>query len=304
MNINQIKTFLTIVNTQNISKASEELFLSQPAVSHRLKSLEEEIGFNLIERKKGHKNIVLTLKGEKFIPLAQRWMQLWQDMQQISTGGDKLQLTVGSVETLNTHVLSSLYKRLAKKNQDVMFDLKIVSGDSKEIVHLAESRDIDVGLTFSKSVQSPNLIHEALFSEPLYIIKLNLDPNEQRTAYHPTELLVENELYFDCSPTYSEWHDMWWNPSMRPYAVVDRESLLMDFLDDPDLWSIVPASVAQAYSEKDNVKIYDILYPPADRICYRVTTRNEDSEHMEGVNIFNEYLADYLRELKFIKSMI
>jgi len=304
MNINQIKTFLTIVNTKSVSEASKELFLSQPTVSHRLKSLEEEIGFSLLERRKGHKRITLTLRGEKFVPLAQRWMQLWQDMQQISMNEEKLQLTVGSTETLNSYILSPLYKRLAKKDRDISFDLKIISGEPKEIVHLAELRDIDVGLTFSKSVQAPNLVHEPLFSESLYIIKLCFDDGEQRTAYHPTELLGENEIYFNCSPTYAEWHDMWWRPSIRPYAIVDRESLLMEFLDDPDLWSVVPASVAQAYSEKENIKIYDILYPPAPRICYRVISNNENSEHMEGIKVFNEYLVEYIRELGFVKAMI
>lgn len=304
MNINQIKTFLTIVNTKSISKASEELFLSQPTVSHRLRSLEDEIGFTLIERKKGHKYIELTLRGEKFVSLAQRWMQLWQDMQQISVHEGTYQLTIGSVETLNTNIFSPLYKQLVKKDKDVLFDLKIMSGESKDIVHLAESRDIDIGLTFSKSVQAPNLIHEALFSEPLYIIKLCTDKNEQRTAYHPTELLTENELYFECSPTYAEWHDMWWNPTAKPYAVVDRESLLMEFLDDPDLWSIVPASVAQTHSTREDIKIYDILYPPASRVCYRVTSINDDPEHMQGIKIFNKYIEDYIREQSYVKAMI
>lgn len=59
-----------IVQTKNITKTSENLFLSQPTVSHRLKALEDELNTKLIVRKKGHKTIELTPKGEEFISIA------------------------------------------------------------------------------------------------------------------------------------------------------------------------------------------------------------------------------------------
>ena len=68
MNLSEIETFLMIVKTKNITKTAENLFLSQPTVSHRLKSLENELQVNLITRKKGYKQIELTTQGEEFIP--------------------------------------------------------------------------------------------------------------------------------------------------------------------------------------------------------------------------------------------
>lgn len=59
---------------------------------------------------------------------------------------------------------------------------------------------------------------------------------------------------------------------------------------------------ALAYSGKEDIKIYDILYSPADRICYRVISKNENRDHMEGIHIFNEYLVDYIRDLEFLKA--
>lgn len=52
MNYQDIKTFLTIVSSSSLSKAAEVLFVSQPALSHRLSALEEELGTELIIRKK------------------------------------------------------------------------------------------------------------------------------------------------------------------------------------------------------------------------------------------------------------
>lgn len=69
MNFLGIETFLAIIETRSLTKATEILHVSQSTVSHRLKSLEQEINTVLIEHKKGHKTITLTPKGEEFISI-------------------------------------------------------------------------------------------------------------------------------------------------------------------------------------------------------------------------------------------
>ena len=49
--------FLTIVSTNSVSKAAEQLYISQSSVSKRLQQLETEIGVPLITRKKGTRGI-------------------------------------------------------------------------------------------------------------------------------------------------------------------------------------------------------------------------------------------------------
>ena len=70
MNLAEIETFLMIVKTKNITKTAENLFLSQPTVSHRLKLLEEELDVRLISRKKGYNRLNL-LHREKNLSLSQ-----------------------------------------------------------------------------------------------------------------------------------------------------------------------------------------------------------------------------------------
>lgn len=73
----EITAFLTIVNTGSLSAAADKLFLSQSALSHRMSSLESEVGKQLIVRNKGHRNISLTEAGKAFIPIAERWESLF-----------------------------------------------------------------------------------------------------------------------------------------------------------------------------------------------------------------------------------
>ena len=70
MQLYDIVTFLTIANTHSITAAAKELFISQTTATHRLKSLENELGTTLIYRKRGQRGVELTPKGEAFIPIA------------------------------------------------------------------------------------------------------------------------------------------------------------------------------------------------------------------------------------------
>ena len=90
MNLSEIETFLMIVETKSITKTGEQLFLSQPTVSHRLKMLEEELNMQLVTRKKGHKFIELTAKGEEFIPIAEKWISLWKETQMLYGKGENV----------------------------------------------------------------------------------------------------------------------------------------------------------------------------------------------------------------------
>ena len=93
MDLSEIETFLTIVNTKSITKTADILFLSQPTVSHRLKSLEKELGFPLIVRKKGFKNVELTSKGSEFVSIAERYISLWKETQVLAQDRDSTLLS-------------------------------------------------------------------------------------------------------------------------------------------------------------------------------------------------------------------
>ncbi|MGI6463534.1 MAG: LysR family transcriptional regulator, partial [Candidatus Scatomorpha sp.] len=64
MDINQMRYFLEICNTQSISKAAENVFLTQQGLSSSMRRLEAECGCNLFFRKGG--KLILTDAGSRF----------------------------------------------------------------------------------------------------------------------------------------------------------------------------------------------------------------------------------------------
>ena len=112
MNLAEIETFLTIVNTKSITRTADLLFLSQPTVSHRLNSLENELGFPLVIRNKGHKQVELTPKGMDFVVLAERWMSLWKETLTLQHNQERMLLTIGCTDSLNIAVFAPLYDEI------------------------------------------------------------------------------------------------------------------------------------------------------------------------------------------------
>ncbi len=68
MNIEHIESFLYVVKYKSIHKASHALYLTQPTVSARIKSLEESLGTALFNRDR--RGLSLTESGKDFIPFA------------------------------------------------------------------------------------------------------------------------------------------------------------------------------------------------------------------------------------------
>ena len=64
LNLNLLKYFYVVVNEKNITKASEKLLISQPAVTRAIKELENSLGVKLLERNK--KGVYPTEEGTIF----------------------------------------------------------------------------------------------------------------------------------------------------------------------------------------------------------------------------------------------
>ncbi|MEG0057193.1 LysR family transcriptional regulator, partial [Hafnia sp.] len=70
-----LKTFLEVSRTRHFGKAAESLYLTQSAVSFRIRQLETQVGADLFTRHRN--NIQLTEAGERLVPYAEKLMETW-----------------------------------------------------------------------------------------------------------------------------------------------------------------------------------------------------------------------------------
>jgi len=94
MDIELLRTFLEVSRTRHFGQAADSMFLTQAAVSARIKSLENLLGVSLFIRKK--RDIQLTSEGNRLISRADRLISEWRKIrQEISAGGASRQLSIG-----------------------------------------------------------------------------------------------------------------------------------------------------------------------------------------------------------------
>lgn len=75
MDIELLRTFLTVSQARHFGRAADQLFLTPAAVSARIRQLEQTLGVSLFHRTRG--NIRLTEEGERLLPHAQKLQDAW-----------------------------------------------------------------------------------------------------------------------------------------------------------------------------------------------------------------------------------
>ena len=94
MDIELLRTFLEVSRTRHFGQAAEAMFLTQAAVSARIKTLEKILGVQLFDRIK--RDIQLTPEGNRLISRADLLISEWRKIrQEVSVGGAEQQLSVG-----------------------------------------------------------------------------------------------------------------------------------------------------------------------------------------------------------------
>lgn len=100
MHIDLIKTFLQVAKARHFRKASDQLHISQSAVSARIKQLEQTLGVMLFERNKH--DVSLTTAGARFLGHAEQLMQAWNRARHDVALPESVEasLVIGATDTL------------------------------------------------------------------------------------------------------------------------------------------------------------------------------------------------------------
>lgn len=146
MNFKQLEAFIWVAELQSFTKASRQLYMSQPAVSFQIKALEENLQVSLFQR--GDKKVILTEAGRLLYPEAK---QLLRHYNRIKAGLDDLKglktghLVVGASTIPGEYLLPILIGGFKEKYPGIKITLK-VSG-SGQVGRWVREREIDFGIT-------------------------------------------------------------------------------------------------------------------------------------------------------------
>ncbi len=292
-----IETFLEVVNTRNITKASENLHLAQSTVSHHLKVMEEEIGMPLFHRSRGLKKVELTIYGEEFIPIAEDWMNLMLQTEALKKL-EHLELNIAVNDSLIDSVICPVLESMWKDSPHIHVSLQTAS--SSTVYTLAENRFIDIGFAGYEAYR-PHISSELAFTETMCVVKNIQDCTTPPSIYHPKHLAEEDEILLRWGAEYQTWHNAHWNSNISPILETDSMRILHRFINRPGRWAVIPRIEADCLLS-DTLQICDLgEYAPPNRQIYQVMPRRIRPSHKPAAELFLHHLNHFVRSQPWLE---
>lgn len=146
MNLNELRTFLAIVETGSLARAAGRLNVTQSTVTARLQSLEAELGQRLLNRHKS--GVTLTGPGERFRRTAHTISDLWRQAKQETAlpGPTEAVCNIGSHPDLWTGLGAKLFEAIRATQPNVA--LSVWHGGQRDLDHWMTTGLIDLAFTF------------------------------------------------------------------------------------------------------------------------------------------------------------
>ena len=162
MTNDQLRIFLKVAEHQSFTQAGEVLFLTQPAISLQIKTLEKDLGVSLFERT--GKKVLLTAAGRRLLPLAisiTRQMDEAREAVAPCAEGPQGHLRLGASMTIGTYLLPPVLAAFHRAHPRITGSLAV--RNTHQILHDLKTSEIDLGLIEGEPTKTQGLSLERSF---------------------------------------------------------------------------------------------------------------------------------------------
>lgn len=190
----QLRSFVTIVRTGSFTVAARELFLSQSAVSHSLRALEEDVGCRLLDRM--GKKVVLTPGGEHLFHHAEKILRSMNDAREELThlnewGRSKIR--IGASTTACQHILPHVLTEF--KDEFPNSHIVIEPGDTPELIDLLHEHQIDLAIALEPK-HHEQLDYTELFTDDLNFVVAPDHPWAKQGHSTRVDIPTQNYIFY------------------------------------------------------------------------------------------------------------
>ena len=193
MNIDHLEAFMYVVQLKSIHKAANALFLSQPTVTARIKTLERELNTELFFRQ--GRGITLTEQGRAFIPYAEQIIQTYKEGKKIMKERDEQEeISIGANVITSQYFIPFALPIWKKENPDVRF--KFVSGTNDMLLEKLLQKQIDIA--FIRDLSHEDLQRREVLDNSVKLVVYPGHPLLQEKEITAKRLAEEAMVFFEC----------------------------------------------------------------------------------------------------------
>ncbi|WP_462183110.1 LysR family transcriptional regulator [Pseudoalteromonas maricaloris] len=273
MDINLLKTFVEVVKTRHFGRAAENLYITQSAVSFRIRQLEQSLGVNLFIRQRN--NIQLTAPGERLLPHAKM----------ILTGMQRAKVDVA--------LANNMHKQLSLSGTANIWDAFLQFGINhivsampgvslvaevkaqQESTRLLLERTLDLAVLFD-----PPKVDELVVKpiSDLAIIPVSTFDNATKEDFFDNQY-----VYVDWGTAFSLWHAKQFTGATPPYFRTSTGRIALDLILQCGGSAFVPEALALESIEAGRLTQVDEVESNSREIFVAYHKDNDQLEQIETI---------------------
>ncbi|WP_415885242.1 LysR family transcriptional regulator [Neptuniibacter sp. QD37_6] len=262
MDIGLLRTFLEVSKTRHFGKAAENLYLTQSAVSFRIRQLEELVGLPLFSRQRN--NIMLTNAGERLIPHAENILASWQiALQDVGLPEQQeMHLSLGGISNLWGTFLQSTLPKLAEAFPQISIRTEINS-------HLELTRALIAGrLDMAVVLDPPNMAE--LKTNKIGQIELALVTNKNAAKF--SDIYDLGYVFVDWGTAFNLKHAKLFKKPVAPVLHTEQSQIALEFLLTNGGAAFLPVSQIESYLQEGQLHLVQGV-KPVKRSVYAVFSK-------------------------------
>ncbi|MCR5321295.1 MAG: LysR family transcriptional regulator [Lachnospiraceae bacterium] len=261
MNREQLLTFLSLVETKNFTRTSENLIVAQSTVSKRIQELELEIGKKLFVR--NNRKLTITPAGVTFMRYAEEIINLENNALDSIRQASKYNhfLSIGAVDAFYDLWLKDTISQFVEDNPD--FSTKVEIGTSNSLLTSLKKYRNDV-IFSHHSYENPNYVCKLLMQEDVLLVTSSKNKTYQG-GIHSTKVKTLPIIHSDF--LYPGTYQWLFSPSHRFQLSLNNAAKVLPLIYDSDWYTILPRHLIQSsldYGSLIEVPISDGQIPPVD----------------------------------------
>lgn len=196
MDIDLLKAFLTVVETDGFTRAADRLARTQSTISQQIRRLEEEVGQPLILRQRAGRSVALTPSGEVFLPYARRLLETFSEARNMVSKEKRQTVRLGVTEDLSASLLVQVLESCRLHLPDIRLEITSAWGDI--LSSLQDRGELDLALVkqpqgtpaLAARLESAAWVVSSQFDPAMDVIQLVVFPHGCLYRAQATETLT------------------------------------------------------------------------------------------------------------------
>ncbi|MFY0641606.1 MAG: LysR family transcriptional regulator [Bermanella sp.] len=240
MDTDLLKTFIEVCNTRHFGKAAENLYVTQAAVSSRIRQLESRLGVELFSRLRN--NLKLTAAGERLLPHAEAVLTTWQRaFQEVAIHHQQsIQLALGGSPNVWDLMLQNSLYALKISNPEIAIRAEVLSHSI--VARQLLERSLDLALVFD----APKV--EEL--KTVKILQMPLELVATKPGLSADSLQELGYIMLDWGTLFGIQHAKKCSHLPTPSLHTNLARVALDFMLQAGGAAYLPSTLAQPYIEQ------------------------------------------------------